>query len=198
MVKYPELQNELYSELSAVFKDKDHINFHDNVSKLSTLRAFVREVLRLTSVSTVGAIRKSVKPIHIKMYDDILNKEIDIVIPKHSIILPNIPYANNHSKYWEDFNNNNDSKYGEIHLDAWLQTDKNGHKVFHLNHHFVTFGIGKRNCIGMSLALREIKCFFAHTLLNYKFSSNNIDNFHDKWGLVKMLEPPIGLTVHKR
>ena len=198
LVKYPELQNELYNELLTVFKDKNNINLHNNMGKLNVLRAFVREILRLTNVSTIGGIRQNIKPISIKMYDDILKKDVDIVIPKKSIILPNMVYASVYSKYWNDYNNNNKSKYGEINLDAWLETDKNGNKLYKVNPNFVTFGIGKRNCIGMSLALREIACFFAHMLLKYKFSSNNINNIKDQWGLVKLINPEIGYIVQKR
>ena len=198
--KYPELQNELYNELSQVFKDRNNINLYLNVGKLHIFRAFIREILRLSSVSTFGFPRKANAPIPVQMYDDILKYNIDVIIPKNAIIIANIPYANNYSGYWNEYNaNKSNNKYGELNLDAWLETTNKGNKTFRMNNKFVTFTIGKRSCLGMSLALREMQCFFAHMIMNYKFKlTNNNQNINQKWELSRRVDPQIGMMVTKR
>ena len=198
--KYPELQNELYNELSKVFKDKNNINLYSNVGKLHVFRAFIRDILRLSSVATYGFPRRAIKAIPVQIYDDILKKDIDVIIPKNSVIMGNIPYANKCSPYWKEYNTNkSNNKYGEINLDAWLETTNNGNKVFKMNNNFVSFSIGKRNCIGMSLALKEIQCFFAHMIMNYKFSLSNANQeITQSWGVIRRIDPEIGIIIKKR
>ena len=199
LAKSKELQDVLYQELISVLKDKNNINLHENLSKLHLFRAFIRESLRLSHIAVGGVPRKMKQSLSVKMYDNILNKDIDIIIPKNSIVSPNIAYANTHSPYWSSYTKTNpNNPYGGLNLDAWLQSDSNGNKSFKINPNFVTFSVGKRNCIGMTLAIKEMQCFFAYIIMNYQLSWNYNTKINDRWAVIRTINPEIGMSISKR
>merc|ERR1712154_408046 len=55
----------------------------------------------------------------------------------------------------------------EICLENWL---KEGSGQFYQNPSFITFGHGKRDCIGKQLALKEMRVILGYFLLNYTFA----------------------------
>ena len=44
----------------------------------------------------------------------------------------------------------------EIHLEYWLYDDGNGNKQFKINHDLVLFGVGERDCVERSLAMKAM------------------------------------------
>ena len=194
--KYPALQDLLYNELRNVFKDNSKISMNNNIQKLPLLRAFTKEILRISSVVPAGFPHTVSQDLLVE-----LNGET-VVIPKNSIIMANIGYANKYDKYWKEFNKNNVagdfSNFGEINLNAWLKKDNNGNIEYVNNSNFVSFSYGKRKCVGYALALKELHCLFAHLILNYTFKSQKNVSIKQKWYLVKVIEPQIGLIINKR
>ena len=51
--------------------------------------------------------------------------------------------------------------------------DDDGGLRFTMNESFIGFGVGKRDCVGRQLAMKEIQFTLGHLLLNYKISLMN-------------------------
>ena len=121
-----------------------NVNVHD----IAELRAFVYEVIRHECGFAAPRC--------------IMNKNVQINgynIPKNCMILANYDAFNKDSKYWKnrkDFDLNN-----------WLN-DKTG--KFVNNSALSSFGIGKRNCPGKTLAIREMIIILACLIKRYQFS----------------------------
>ena len=65
------------------------------------------------------------------------------------------------------------------------------------------FGVGKRDCIGKSLALKAMYAIFGLMIPKYKFNAPNDDpnqmNIKQIWGaFILPVDPPIGIRVTKR
>ena len=86
----------------------------------------------------------------------------------------------------------------EIHLEYWLNDDNK----FKMNENFISFGVGKRDCVGKSLAMKSMFAVFGLLIPKYKFKAQNDNpngmNIKQKWGLTLIVDPPIGIYVEKR
>ena len=195
LAKYPPLQELLYNELRTVFKDETNIKLRNHINKLPLLRAFIRETLRLGSAASIAFPRYIDHDLTVHLKDQ------SYVLPKKSIIIPNLFYANKYDPCWtkcKDSNIVNNPNYGEINLDAWLTKDKSGNISFKHNPNFVALSYGKRNCVGYRLALRELQCLFAHLILKYQFKLKNDVEIKQTWTTVLRIDPQIGILVNKR
>ena len=94
-------------------------------------------------------------------------------VPVGTMPLINVSAISSNPKYWiKDYDSN---KYGkinmdEIHFDFWLDDDgkfskqKNGKNFF-------TFHVGKRDCVGQALAMKELMIVLAMIFMKYKVES---------------------------
>ena len=133
--------------------------------------------------------------------------EYDYIIEKNSYIQPNLRHL-----LW----NGNDKQFSKkLNLNNWLQIDetndnsgnyKRSKYKFVNNKKSISFGIGKRNCLGIALAMKEIECFLANLILNYKVLlpwALNIDesNFEINFTSSKpvaCVDPPLPVKIEKR
>ena len=63
------------------------------------------------------------------------------------------------------------------------------------------FGIGSRNCVGMSLAIKELNIVLSNLVLNYKFKFPDYlknKNINIKFGLARVIDPEMPLIVEHR
>ena len=133
--------------------------------------------------------------------------EYNYIIPKYSYIEPNLPYL--HRKNTNAWNlgagiNTSDNKEGAamLNLNYWLEKDAN--KVrFVVNHNSLPFSLGKRECLGQSLAKKELFAFLANLLLRYKLiapnndaSSMNIQYTFNQ--TVTVVDPPMHVVIKQR
>eukprot|EP01084_Bolivina_argentea_P197340 338202_1 len=140
--KYEKEQELIYNELYNIFKNDilmETIELKNVINKIHYLRAFVYEVLRLSSASLFGVG-------HINLYNNIKLKNNKYIIPKNSFILADIPNANKYDKYWLKKTNQNRIA-NKLCLNAWL--DENNNFKLNLNKNkMLTFGCGPRECAG--------------------------------------------------
>ena len=101
--------------------------------------------------------------------------EFDYILPANWSVAPNIAYFNMTDK--SSWNLSNDTM--ELNLNYWLKkNDQTGKVRFNVNNEgrsMASFSTGKRECLGQSLARKELKCFMANIMLNYKISAVNHD-----------------------
>ena len=71
-----------------------------------------------------------------------------------------------------------------------------------LNDKFVLFGVGKRDCVGRSVAIKALFAIFGLMMTKYKFIANNNKpnemDIKQEWGLSISVQPPIPINLDKR
>ena len=101
---------------------------------------------------------------------------------------------------WNDNDKILKEENNSIHLEYWL--NKENENKFKMNDNFNIFGVGKRDCLGQSLAIKAMYAIFGLMINNYKFRAQNDKpdemNIKQVWGLSLAIEPPIGLLVEHR
>ena len=102
---------------------------------------------------------------------DFDGKKYDVPIGTFPLI--NVAAINQNPKNWiKDYDEKIHGKVNmdEIHFDFWMDDDgkyskqKNGHNFF-------TFHVGKRDCIGQALAMKELMIVLAMIFMKYKVES---------------------------
>ena len=104
-------------------------------------------------------------------------------IPKGTMSLVNVVGIAQNPKYWiKDYEENKYTKYADIdmmkiHFDFWL--DDNGNFIKKKNSsNFFSFHYGKRDCIGQSLAIKELMIVLSMIFMEYKvIGKNGTSNF---------------------
>lgn len=130
--------------------------------------------------------------------------EYDYIIAKNSYMQANMRHicwagqkVDGKGKNWQ---------FGkEINLNHWLRHDGTDNKEYKFvyNKDSIPFGIGKRDCLGQALAMKEIDAFLANLILNYKIlpCDENNPNFDINFTSAKSIsfvDPAIPVRVVKR
>ena len=198
LAKYPDIQEMIYKELQDIMNENNLKEFDFSIiNKLHIFRAFIHEVLRISSVTATGLPHITNRKHNI----DIDGK--NMVIPKGTVCHANVYFMQRYLD-WNDGNKILKERNDEIHLEYWLKDDDdgNGNKKFKMNDNFVLFGVGKRNCVGQSLAMKAIYATFGLMINKYKFKPENNDtngmDIKQEWSIVLEIDPPIGIQVDKR
>merc|ERR1712061_673421 len=142
-------------------KDFDYSILH----QLHIFRAFIHEMLRIGSSVPMGAPHMTTEDVSIEVEGK------NIVIPKYTLMHSNTIYIH----LWLDWNDGNkplSKENNDIHLDYWLDAETGR---FKMNDNFVLFSVGKRDCVGKSLAMKSLYAMFALFLLRYKFVAPDTD-----------------------
>eukprot|EP01084_Bolivina_argentea_P277388 473543_1 len=164
LAKYPDIQQMVYHELTSVMKRHNIKQFDFSIlNELHLFRAFVHEVLRISSVLPIGVPHKTTRE-HLVHIDG-----KPMVIPKDCLVHCNTFYMHKHV----DWTNNKQIKTenNDIHLEYWLDSNKK----FLFNEKFLLFGVGKRDCVGRKLAMKELFAIYGEFVTKYKFSAPNND-----------------------
>lgn len=123
--------------------------------------------------------------------------EYDYIIPKNTVIQGNMQYILHFQE----------QEAKELNLNHWLRKDNdnsNRQYVFVNKKESAPFGIGKRDCLGQALAMKEIHAFLGNLILNYQIKPpdgikpQQIDikfRFGERTGVV---EPPIPVIIENR
>merc|ERR1712062_923313 len=182
------IQKELFNELNAAF-DGDI----DNIK----LSAFIHEVLRIYPPAVAAGFRESIKDgfkynIGDKMYE----------MPKGTFFFMNTMMLHHTPKHWVKGYDESNKAHREIdmkqiHFDFWLDADGN----FERNAlSFMTFSRGRRDCVGQSLAMKELYIVLAMIFMKYEvFGPNGDDKFEIDTSISLVMEPsPDAITLKLR
>merc|ERR1712048_268438 len=168
-----QIQSRVRTELQTVLK-QNNIDYKSSSSnivydikllrQLPLFRALIWEILRISCVGRLGS------PHSISGKDEWITTSDGekYCLPKGSALTYNVEcinfgYLGNEN--WK--NKQNGLNPQEICLDNWLKEESN---EFYQNTSFITFGHGKRDCIGKQLALKEMRVILGYFLLNYTFA----------------------------
>merc|ERR1712032_684251 len=109
----------------------------------------------------------------------------------------NVSGINNTPKYWiKDYELNKDTKYknlnmNEPNLDFWIEDDGRFSKKKNSDNFFI-FHIGKRDCVGQVLVIKELIIVLAMIFMKYQIEPKNGNNTDFEIGSV--FKPSDGLV----
>jgi len=168
--KYPHVQQELYEELIAAFGDDvDNVELKNKgISKIPKLRAFIHESLRMYPPAPAAGVREIFEP-GLVIEDD--GKKF--VVRQGTNLAVNIAAIGRNPKYWvQGYNEEQHAtvNMSEIHFEFWMDKDGRFNKSLN-SHNFFAFHVGKRDCVGQALAMKELILVLAMIFMRYKVSS---------------------------
>jgi len=162
---HPDIQQRLYEELKANIPDSEDENFYEAVYKLDYLDAVLNESLRMYPPAwQTGRMSEE----QVKLGNYTIPAKTSIQIPIYSI--------HHCEDYWPD----------HLKFDPERFSPENRSKIH--PYHFMPFGHGPRNCIGMRFALTEAKITLAKVLLKFRFEKTVETEEHP-------LELRFGITI---
>ncbi|KAF2071977.1 hypothetical protein CYY_006714 [Polysphondylium violaceum] len=143
-----DIQEKAYNELKLIVgKENRLINVNDRQYTPYT-NALIKEVMRRYPILPLGLLRKSKE--EIQLSDGTL-------IPKDTIIFPNLHYSFTSERYWDQSKDFNPDRF----------LNNNHSEVFY------PFGIGPRGCIGQAFAQDIEYISITNILLNFKITTTN-------------------------
>lgn len=168
--KYSEYQDKLITEIDSVL-GREKLPTESDRSKLNFVQAFLNETMRIISAGPILVPRSTTKDIVFKGYK----------IPENTFIMANIWSCMRDPDYWSEPN--------EFRPERFL--DKNGNFV-NKNPAMIPFSIGKRACIGESIARLQMFLIFTSLLQKFHFSFANSAELNNE-KLMKGI-PGVGLS----
>ncbi len=177
LAKYQDLQNELFDELVVAFgADINKIELkNDGILKIPKLRAFVHEMLRMHPLSSIVGVRQINNKNGIEIDTTDYKKDATgkiYKIPQNMNVMVNVIGIAMDSKYWKSRKSVKSQKsinvnMNDIHFEFWLDDENKFSKTTNKDS-FLTFGLGKRDCIGQPLAIKQIYVIVLMMLTRYK------------------------------
>ncbi|XP_055863880.1 cytochrome P450 2U1-like [Biomphalaria glabrata] len=169
MLNYPETQKNMYDELLEHVGTERTPQLADK-SKLTYLTAFIMEVQRKSSIAPISFPHLCTENVTLAGY----------AIPKGTLVMPNIDAVHGSKEIWGDPDNFRPQRF----LDEQKRIIK--------REEFIPFFIGRRICLGESLATMELFLFLSTLIQKFEFlpaSSDKVPPLSDTWGLVCAPEP---------
>ena len=189
--KYGEIQDIVRKELLNVMKNG---SFDLKIVHSCPLfRAFVYEVLRISSVAYLG-VQHCVNEDKYIIYN---GKEYKI--PKQIFLLTDMNYIHHYNSNDNNSTWNKSIDGDKIVLENWLSDDGR----FIKNESFVGFGVGRRDCAGRQLAMKEVQYILGYLLMKYEFTLENPESVGNLCQRKKgtfatvFLSPPVGVKIQK-
>ena len=171
--KYPHIQQELHEEVTNAYGDNlDNIQLQKGgIRKIPKLRAFIHEVLRIHPPVPIPGLRTILE----KGFTIDIDENTRYGMPEGSLIATNAIAIGRNPRNWikdYDENKHKDTDMKEIHFEFWL--DEHGQFIKQKNSSsFFAFAFGKRDCVGQTLAMKEIIIVLAMVFMKYRVSTQD-------------------------
>jgi len=147
MAVFPDKQKKLHQELDQIL-GRSRLPMLSNRVQLAYTDAVIHETLRFSTILPFSLLHKTTTDIHFWGYD----------IPKDTMIVPNLYDSNFNAKVWGDPEN--------FRPERFLTDDGK----FMKNNAFFPFSVGKRACLGETLARDELIIFVSGLFQKFSVS----------------------------
>jgi len=176
MSKYPKVQKKVQQEILATIGQSRPIRMDDKPN-LPYTEAVTQEILRLTCIAPLAVPHYTTGDIDVGKY----------CIPKGTVVMPNLHRITRNPIAFKDPNTFNPERF----LDSSGKYVKNDFNI--------PFGIGKRDCLGKSLALTETFLFFASLMQRYHFTTTTNPEELDLTPTIQVTQipPPAEVIITK-
>ncbi|XP_068248867.1 cytochrome P450 2L1-like isoform X1 [Palaemon carinicauda] len=154
MAKYPEIQAKVQNEIDCAVM-RDTLPSLEHKDQLQYLEAVINEVSRLVSLTPLSVPHSTNKAIEVDGF----------IIPKNSVLMPHMVSCHTDPQYWENPEEFNPDRF--LDSEGRLIPKKEG---------FFPFGVGRRYCIGESLARMELFLFLSALLQNFTFMEDETES----------------------
>ena len=172
LILYPDLQEKIYQEISAEVAG-GRVRLED-IPQLPFSISFMMEVWRYRPIIAIDPPRKAIKDITIKGFN----------IPSGTEVWSNYYAASTDEEIWKNPLN--------FEPDRHIGNQDN----------LLTFGVGRRKCLGESLARMENSLFFCNLVKNFKFECSSTEkpsiDFEDIMPSASLGPKPFKVIVTKR
>ena len=192
IAKHQDIQEKIRNELLNVMGNEFNLKM---VNKCPLFRAAIHETMRISSVTYVGGEHCSYSDCWVTLDDGTRYK-----IPKNVTLSPNVDFIHIYGGENENWKRTEGDK---MFLENFLVEDDDGGVRFVVNESFIPFGVGRRDCVGRQLAMKEMEYTLGYLLMNYKISLS--DEYMNK-SILEMrsttlftasVDPPIPIVVQK-
>jgi len=163
--KYPECQSKLFEEITNVTSNARCSTLKDRPN-MPYVEAFLAETLRRSSVVPQGVAHRAMKDVEVEGY----------MIPKDTVIFADIYNIHHNNRIWGD--------PWVFRPERFLSSDG---KTFVRHDALIPFSIGRRHCLGETLARDTLFLFITNTVQRYQI-------VFDEHGPENNFEPQIGAT----
>ena len=153
----PEVQDKLHSELESVLGDKETVDYEER-SNLPYTCAVINEIHRCASI-----VRTAIP--HSMTEDVVIDGHS---FPKGAIVLPNLIKIHHDKRLWSNPNKFDPERFYDREKGACLSSEN-----------LMPFSVGKRYCLGQSLAEKELFMFFVGLVKAFKFEVSEKDGIPD-------------------
>nr|XP_027214807.1 cytochrome P450 2L1-like [Penaeus vannamei] len=179
LAKYPEVQAKVQKEIDSVVP-RDVPPSIQQKNSLPYLEAVTLEVHRLASLVRLGVLHSCAKETQFEGF----------TIPKGAVLAGLQEGCHSDSAYWE--------KPFEFYPEHFLDAEG---KVLAKKEGFLPFGLGRRQCLGESLARMELFVFLSALLQNFSFSAPEGKELcveKDPKLLILSMPKPLEIVIAKR
>jgi len=180
LLNYPEIQRQVHEEIDKVLGSNQQASLDDE-ENLPYTCAVIKEVLRHSALVPTALPHYTNAEVQVKGY----------TIPKDTMVFSNLMRIHHDPRYWKDPMEFNPERF----------YDRENNKCLN-NSNLVPFGIGKRVCLGQTLAEKELFLFFVGLMKTYDFEPSPNDtlppcDYHSGTTNGTIRVPPIYKVVLK-
>eukprot|EP00794_Sanderia_malayensis_P007397 gene7397-8217_t len=176
LAQLPDKQQKAFEQLKAFSSGSGDFPKYKDKPSLPYIEAMMAEVLRMASLAPLAVPHKATCDTKINDYD----------VPKGTVLLMNIYAMHHDTKYWQDPE--------KFEPERFLHED--GHFCIP-NSSYLPFSLGKRVCLGETLAKREMFLILCYLLKTFKFEKAEKFDFSGKFGAT-LTPKPYKVKIVKR
>ena len=154
LIKYPDIQQQLHEELDRVI-GRERLPTLRDIPSLPLLQATVNELLRVTSIAVTAVPHSTTADVNVR----------EFIIPKDTLVFINLWSVHRNPEIWKDPDVFNPRRFlnneGQVIDPKALGS-------------FMPFSVGRRQCPGQALAMKQLQVFLAVLLHSFHITQDGL------------------------
>lgn len=154
LIKYPDIQQQLHDELDRVI-GRERLPTLQDIPSLPLLQATVYELLRVTSTAATAIPHSTTADVNVR----------EFIIPKDTLVFINLWSVHRNPEIWKDPDVFNPRRFLNNEGQVIDPKSLGG---------FMPFSVGRRQCPGQALAMKQLQVFLAVLLHSFHFTQDGL------------------------